>query len=97
MRTKTWAFIALLLSLTTSAGAQVVFTELQPNIIGDDAGEWFEIQNVGSSSVAIGGWTLSDFSQGNEVTARWAFPATASVAPGSGPGDHAADDTLRRG
>src|SRR5205085_2095317 len=82
MRTKTWAAAALMMGLSTAASAQVVFTEIQPNLIGADDGEWFEIQNLGTSSVAIGGWTISDTSMGAEVMARWAFPATATITPG---------------
>ena len=79
---KTLLPIAGLLSVASSAHAQLVITELQPNVIGDDQGEWIEIQNLGTSSVSIGGYTLSDTSGGVEVPNLYAFPATASVAPG---------------
>ncbi len=73
---------AVVLCVASSASAQLVITELQPNVLGDDVGEWIEIQNLGTSSVSIGGYTLSDTSSGREVPNRYAFPATASVAPG---------------
>lgn len=79
---KTLLPIAGLLSVASSAHAQLVITELQPNVIGDDLGEWIEIQNLGTSSVSIGGYTISDQSGGREVSNFYAFPATASVAPG---------------
>lgn len=82
MSFKTLLTAAGMLCVASSASAQLVITELQPNVLGDDVGEWIEIQNLGTSSVSIAGYTLSDTSNGREVPNRYAFPATASVAPG---------------
>jgi MYXO-CTERM domain-containing protein len=71
-----------LCGLAAPASAQLLITELQPDVIGNDVGEWIEIQNLGTSSVSLGGYTLSDASSGREVPNFYAFPATASVAPG---------------
>ncbi|MFO0727004.1 MAG: lamin tail domain-containing protein [Myxococcota bacterium] len=88
MRTFHLSSLALLVSLSAAAqaNAQVLITELQPNPTGADEGEWVELQNTSTSAYSLAGWTLSDF-QGNpypfsESTSRWAFPQTASIAPG---------------
>lgn len=78
----TSAALVGLCGVAAPASAQLLITELQPDVIGNDVGEWIEIQNLGTSSVSLGGYTLSDASSGREVPNFYAFPATASVAPG---------------
>jgi MYXO-CTERM domain-containing protein len=71
-----------------AAQAQILITEVQSNPAGSgtDNGEWVEIQNVGTASVGLGGWTLSDWvgssDPARESDTRWAFPSTATIAPG---------------
>ncbi len=88
MRTCTLLCVATLATVFAAqpAKAQVIFTEFQPNPTGADEGEWVEIQNTGTASVSLAGWTLNDF-QGSpnlrsESPSRWAFPSTASIAAG---------------
>lgn len=65
------------------ASAQVLITELQPNPTGTDtAGEWIEIQNTGTTSVSIAGWTVNDYTGMNETATKWAFPMNASLDAG---------------
>lgn len=87
MRPLAHTFLPLLF-LTTTAQAQVLITEVQPNPSGSgtDNGEWIELHNTGSSSVAIGNWSLTDYVGGsladNINSTAWAFPATAVMAAG---------------
>lgn len=80
------AITSILLLVPAVAHAQLFITEVQPNPAGDDTAEWVELHNVGTASIAIGGYTLNDFVGSSdpmrESTTRWAFPATATVAPG---------------
>lgn len=71
--------LALVLPAST-ASAQVVLTEIQPNPTGSDFAEWVEIQNIGPTMVDIGDWTLSELLAGNEST-QWAFPTGTLLAP----------------
>ncbi|MCC7383688.1 MAG: lamin tail domain-containing protein [Deltaproteobacteria bacterium] len=85
----TVAFFSLAtLAFALPAQAQVLITEVQPNPAGAGTGdeeEWIELENVGTTSVSLGGWTLNDYTgqdPGGEATTRWTFAATASVAAG---------------
>ena len=42
--------------------ANIVITEVMqnPNAVADDLGEWFEVMNLGSGTVDVGGWTIAD-------------------------------------
>src|SRR5688572_8363343 len=73
------------LLLAQLATSQVLITELQPNAVGDEPdGEWMELHNIGTSSVSISGWTLSDYTgagAGAENMTRWTFPMGAGLMP----------------
>lgn len=66
-----------LLSFSSAASAQVLITELQPNPNGPDPAEWFEIQNIGSNTVDISGWTFNEGSG-----AVWTFPMGTMMTGG---------------
>ncbi|MCK6551199.1 lamin tail domain-containing protein, partial [Myxococcota bacterium] len=79
--------VAALVSVPALAEAQVLITEVQPNPTStNDDGEWVEVQNTGAAMVAIGGWTLGDYTGTSdpaaEVLTRWAFPAGTVLGAG---------------
>ena len=81
-----WSLGLLPLFLPALASAQVLITEFQndPTSTNDD-GEWVELQNLGTSSVSLAGWSISDFTgtaAGGEVATRWTFPSGAGLAAG---------------
>ena len=47
---------------TPIAVVNVVINEIMQNpaVVGDNAGEWFELYNVGSGAVDVNGWTIAD-------------------------------------
>lgn len=59
--------------------AQIVITEIMhnPNAVADSVGEWFEVMNLGSGPVDLGGWTISD-----DDTDLHVITASTLVAPG---------------
>jgi lamin tail-like protein/uncharacterized protein DUF5689 len=78
---------ALASAVPSGAAAQVLITEVQPDPTSpNDDGEWVEIQNIGTTSVSIAGWTLSDFTGSTdpnaESTTRWTFPGSTGLSPG---------------
>lgn len=85
MRQTTAPFLLAFFASTT-ASAQVLITEVQPNPPeGADTGEYIELHNTSTVSVSIEGWTLNDYAgmtPTGEATNRWAFPALAALAPG---------------
>ena len=68
---------------SSTAAAQVLITEVQPNPTGSQNAEWVEIQNVGVSPVSIAGWRLHDYAGATATNYRvYAFPAGTTLAPG---------------
>lgn len=65
-----------------SAAADIVITEFMkdPNTVGDNAGEYLEIYNAGTSAVDIEGWTIGD--NDNDATVLDNGGAGIMVAPG---------------
>ncbi len=80
-------FLAPLTLLSSGASAQVLVTEVQANpISGPDNDEWVEIQNTGTASVSLDGWSLHDYvgntNPTNESDTRWTFPAGSWIDAG---------------
>ncbi len=79
------AGLALALWPTVALAQNVIVTEVEFNPTNTQNGEWIELQNVGTASVSLGGWSLVDYvasEPGREATTRWLFPMTASIAAG---------------
>ena len=72
--------------LWLSASAQLAVTEIQADndtVIEDEDGDrsdWIELTNLGSTTLDLGGWALSD---DPSLAARWTFPAGTLLAPGN--------------
>ena len=49
--------------------ANIVITEIMqnPDDVGDNDGEWFEIYNAGTETVDLEGWTISDLGTNSHV------------------------------
>ncbi len=59
-------------------GGDLIINELLPNPVGTDAGnEWIELVNVGTASIDVGGWTVSDLTR-----LRHTFPAGTVIRAG---------------
>lgn len=53
-----WNFM----TAAAAAPAEIVITEIMqnPDAVADSAGEWFEIVNIGSTTIDLDGWTIRD-------------------------------------
>ncbi|NBC31109.1 MAG: ExeM/NucH family extracellular endonuclease [Alphaproteobacteria bacterium] len=53
-----WNFM----TAAAAAPAEIVITEIMqnPDAVPDSAGEWFEIVNIGSTTIDLDGWTIRD-------------------------------------
>jgi hypothetical protein len=57
------SLVALLIASATATQAQLIISEVDPNGSGASyAADWFELKNIGTSSVDITGWKMDDSS-----------------------------------
>jgi endonuclease/exonuclease/phosphatase family metal-dependent hydrolase len=69
---------AFTITTVASTPAQVILNEIMANEPGSNtAGEYVELVNVGGTSAAIGGWTISD-----GAGVKHTFAAGTTIAPG---------------
>lgn len=76
------ALAAALLALSAAAQAQVRITEVAPWASGNApyASDWFELTNMGTTTVSLTGWKMDDNS--NSFSAAVALTGVSSLAPG---------------
>jgi hypothetical protein len=85
-----WCFSQSAATTPTAAG-QLVVTELMydPDVVGDDAGEWFEIYNRGGSVYDLFGCEIRDRDSSHTIAAHLLIPSemfrtAANFATGGG-------------
>lgn len=65
-------------TIEVSSSPSVYISEILPNPVGQDTGEWIEIANTGLRDIDISGWTIA--SSGSSI--RFQIPSETTLAPG---------------